>query len=109
MRFVAVFLFGGVLFAQSQLATLSGTILDTTAAVIPGAELKLTNQETGETWSATTNHQGNYVLPLVKPGKYRLDVDKSGFKAYRQTEIVLETGGQHRIDVRLDLGTQSER
>src|SRR2546426_9566879 len=109
VRFVAAFLFGGVLFAQSQLATLSGTVVDASAGVSPGAELKLTNQETGEAWSAITNHQGNYGLPLIKPGKYRLDIDKSGFKPYRQTEIVLETGGQHRIDVRLDLGTQAER
>ena len=64
MRFIAAFLFSGLLFAQSQLATLSGTIVDATAAVIPGAELKLTNQETGEAWSAATNSQGNYVLNL---------------------------------------------
>jgi hypothetical protein len=104
-----LFLAAAVLQSQSQLATLNGTIVDSTAAVIPAAEVKLTNEGTGETWSTISNDQGNYVLPLVKPGGYRLDVDKPGFKAYRQTEIVLETGGQHRIDVRLDVGAQSER
>jgi len=107
--FLITVLFTGALYAQGQLATLSGTILDSTAAVIPGAELRLTNQDTGESWPATTNNQGNYVLPLIKPGKYRLDVDKPGFKPYRQTEIVLETGGQHRVDLHLELGTQTER
>lgn len=109
MRFFAAFLLTVPLLAQSQLATLSGTIVDATAAVVPGAELKVTNQETGEVWSAATNNQGNYLVPLVKPGKYQLDVTKSGFKPYRQTEIVLETGGQHRVDVRLELGAQTER
>jgi len=109
MRLLFAFLCGTSLFAQSQLATMNGTIVDSSAAVIPGAELKLTNQQTGETWSAVTNEQGNYMLPLIKPGKYQLDVDKTGFKSYRQTEIVLETGGQHRIDARLEVGTQSER
>jgi hypothetical protein len=109
LRLILALVFAGALYAQSQLATLSGTVTDGTAAVIPAAELKLINQETGESWTAATNAQGNYVLPLIKPGNYQLDVDKPGFKPYRQTAIVLETGGQHRADVRLDVGTQSER
>jgi len=109
VRILTPFLLSGALFAQSQLATVSGTIVDATAAVIPGAELKFSNQDTGEAWSAATNNEGNYVLPLLKPGKYHLDVDKAGFKPYRQTQITLETGGQHRIDVRLEVGTQAER
>jgi hypothetical protein len=109
MRWIAFLLLAGALCAQSQLATLSGTVVDATAAVIPGAELKLTNQETGEAWSAATSNEGNYVLPLIKPGSYHLDVTKAGFKPFRQTEIVLETGGQHRIDVHLEVGTQAER
>jgi hypothetical protein len=110
--FTAVLTFlwlAGAVRAQSQLATVSGTIVDSTAAVIPAADLKLINEETGETWSSASNAQGNYVLPLIKPGKYRLDVEKAGFKPYRQTEIVLETGGQHRLDIRLDIGAQTER
>ena len=109
MRILSLVLLAGGLFAQSQLATVSGTIADATAAVIPGAELKFINDETGESWPAATNHEGNYVVPLIKPGKYHLDVTKAGFKPYRQTEIILETGGQHRIDVRLEVGTQAER
>jgi hypothetical protein len=91
------------------LATVSGSVVDATAALIPNAQLKLTNVETGESWSATTNEQGAYTLPLIKPGNYHLDVDKPGFKPYRQTQIVLETGGQHRIEVRMEVGSQAER
>ncbi len=109
MRLIGILVFAGALLAQSQLATVSGTIVDSTAAVILGAQLKLSNQATGESWAAVTNDQGNYVMPLIKPGKYRLDVDKTGFKPYRQIEIVLETGGQHRVDVSLEVGTQTER
>src|SRR5262249_51067232 len=100
---------GCALYAQGQLATLTGTVEDSTAAVIPAVNLKLTNQETGEAWTAVSNNQGVYTLPLVKPGKYTLDVEKAGFKSYRQTEIVLETGNQSRIDVKLDVGAQAER
>jgi len=96
--------------AQSQLATLTGTIEDATGAVVPGAALKLTNADTGEAWTGTSNERGNYVIPLVKPGqRYHLDVEKPGFKPFRQTEIALETGGQHSIVVRLEVGSQAER
>ncbi len=97
-------------FAQSQFASLSGTLRDSSGAVIPGVSLKITNTETGETWPAESNGQGNYVFPLVKPGeRYQLDVEKSGFKPFRQTQIAMETGGQHRIDVTLEVGSQTER
>lgn len=97
------------LLAQSQLATLSGTVVDTSAAVIPTAGIKLVNIETGEAWNAATNEHGAFTVPLVKPGRYRIEVDKTGFKPYAQTGVVLETGGQHRVDVRLEVGSQSER
>src|ERR1051326_4740404 len=109
MRRLALFLCASALFAQSQLAAVDGSITDASAAVVPGAELKFTNQETGESWSITTNNQGVYTLPLVKPGNYQMDVTKAGFKPYRQTGLVFETGGQHRIDVQLQLGTQTEQ
>ncbi len=109
MRFLALLIFTGALYAQSQLANVNGSITDSTGAVIPGAELKLNNQDTGESWSATSNNEGNFVLPLIKPGKYTLDASKPGFKTFRQTELTLETGGQHRIDVRLEVGAQTER
>jgi hypothetical protein len=96
-------------FAQSQLATLSGTVVDTSAAVIPAAGIKLVNIETGEAWNAATNEHGAFTVPLVKPGRYRLEVDKTGFKPYAQTGVALETGGQQRVDVRLEVGSQAER
>jgi len=95
--------------AQSQFATVTGAVQDSTGAVIPAAAVKLTNTETGESWSGVSNEQGNYVIPLVKPGGYVLDIDKAGFKPYRRTGIVLETGGQARLDASLEVGSQSER
>jgi len=109
MRLLVFFCACAGLFAQSQLATLSGTVVDTSAAVVPAAAIKLVNVETGEAWSATTNESGSFTVPLVKPGRYRLDVDKTGFKPHAQTGLVLETGGQQRVDVRLEVGSQAER
>jgi len=109
-RFLIALLAVAPIFAQSQFATLNGTVRDTTGAVLPGVTLKLTNSETGESWPSATDGEGNYVVPLVKPGpRYQLDVEKAGFKPYRRTEVVIETGGQYRIDVTMELGAQTER
>jgi hypothetical protein len=110
MRWTCLLLSAVGIFAQSQLATLNGSIEDATGAMVPGATLRLVNGDTGETWSATSNENGFYTIPLVKPGShYRLDVDKPGFKPYRQTDILMLTGGLQRADVRLEVGAQAER
>ncbi len=109
MRFFLLLAAASTALAQSQFATLTGTIHDSTGAVIPAVEVKLVNVDTGEVFPASSSDQGSYTIPLVKPGQYRLDAEKSGFKPYRQTGIVLETGGQPRIDIALEVGSQSER
>jgi hypothetical protein len=110
MRILLIVLMAGSLGAQSQFSSLSGTVVDATGASVPGVSLKLTNSETGEAWTAATNEQGNYILPLIKPGeRYQLDAEKTGFKPYRQTELVMATGGQHRVDIKLEIGAQTER
>ncbi len=109
MRLVSFFALSAAAFAQSQFATLTGSIHDATGAVIPAAAVKLSNTASGETFAAVSSDEGGYTLPLVKPGQYVLDVTKEGFKPYRQTGLTLETGGQPRIDVSLEVGSQAER
>jgi len=75
----------------------------------PAPSFPVSNVETGESFSATSNDSGNYVIPLIKPGKYLLTAEKPGFKQYQETDLVLETGGQSRVDVQLQVGALSER
>ena len=91
-----------------QAATLSGVVTDSTAAVIPGAEILLTNVETGETYAGTTNASGSYSIPFIKPGGYDLTVESAGFKAFHQNGFVLDTAADARIDVKLELGEVTE-
>jgi Carboxypeptidase regulatory-like domain len=95
--------------AQSQFATVNGTVTDASGSIVPGAVIRVVNLQTGENWSAITNDHGNYVFPLVKPGVYRLTAEQTGFKQSEQTGIELETGMQVRIDVKLEIGTVSDR
>ena len=69
-----------IAFAQSTSASLTGFVDDPTKAVISGAQITAINTQTGVRTSTTTNSSGQYVLPGLEPGTYRVEVDKEGFK-----------------------------
>lgn len=89
-------------------ATLNGTVTDSTQAVIPGVSILLTNVDTGETYTASTNESGSYSIPFIKPGNFRLRAESAGFKQYQQPDIRLDTAQIVRVDVTLELGDVTE-
>ena len=71
-------------------AQIAGTVKDQTGAVLPGAEVTVTQIETGTTRNAVTNETGSYVLSNLPIGPYRLEAALPGFRTYAQTGIVLQ-------------------
>lgn len=105
---VGVLLFATVMFAQTESATLSGTVLDRTGAVIPGAQVQATNSDTNVTAATVTNHDGIYVIPALKPGRYRVSVTKQGFKQVFVTDVILNVQDTISRNFNLDPGAVSE-
>jgi hypothetical protein len=97
----------GLLLAQNQ-GRLSGTVTDTSGAVIPGAPVTLRNVGTGVELSAETNESGVYQFPIVQPGSYELRVELDGFKTYAQSGLTMETGYTRTVDVALEVGQIAE-
>ncbi|MBX5495285.1 MAG: TonB-dependent receptor [Bryobacteraceae bacterium] len=91
-----------------QTATLTGTIRDTSQAVIEAAVVKATNVNTGEVFSGVTTADGIYTIPLIKPGDYKVSAEAQGFKQFQQTGVRLETGATVRIDFTLEVGAVAE-
>ena len=89
-------------------ATLTGTVMDSTGAVVPGVEIQLVNSETGESYTASTNEVGAYTIPFIKPGTYELTAEATGFKQYSQPGVRLETTASARVDISLELGELTE-
>jgi outer membrane receptor protein involved in Fe transport len=83
------FLSASVLFAQTENATLSGTITDQSGAVVNAAEIQLTNIETGVIGHTVSNQSGLYVFSNVRPGRYRMTVDKAGFRQVVLTDLTV--------------------
>ncbi|MEZ5353452.1 MAG: TonB-dependent receptor [Bryobacteraceae bacterium] len=98
---------GWYVLAQQQ-ATLTGTVSDTSAALIPGARVTLVNAASGEEYGATTNEVGSYTIPFVKPGTYLLSAEAEGFKKSTRSNMRLDTASYTRADLSLELGDVTE-
>src|SRR5262249_22373687 len=95
-------------FAQaSTTATVRGHVEDPSGAVLPGATITLTNTGTKAPTTAVTDERGQYLISVF-PGTYDLKVELSGFKTYEQKNVTLSPSDQRGIDVRLEVGQQSE-
>ncbi len=94
-------------FAQTN-ATLTGTVSDSTGAVIPAAEVVIMNTATGEAYETTTNATGTYTIPFIKPGTFELIVTSPGFKQFSRLGILLDTASNVRADAVLEVGEVTE-
>jgi len=91
-------------FTQSTYATISGTIQDASAGLIPGVTLTATNTGTGVVTTALTNESGAYSLPSLLPGVYKLSAELSGFQSQTYTDVRLGNGEQIRLNFTLKVG-----
>jgi Carboxypeptidase regulatory-like domain/TonB dependent receptor-like, beta-barrel/TonB-dependent Receptor Plug Domain len=94
-------------FAQVDRATLTGTVKDSAGAVVPGATVTVTNLATGVAVAQPTTETGTYLAVNLIPGRYRVDVELSGFKKSSEI-VVLEVGQRARVDATLTVGSVSE-
>lgn len=95
------------LYAQS-ISQISGTVKDATGSAIPGAAVTVTQTDTGVSRTAQTGASGDYSLPSLPIGPYRMEVKKEGFSTYVQSGIVLQVDTAPTIDPVLKVGAITE-
>src|SRR5689334_21323277 len=78
--------------AQEFRATVKGQVADSSSAALPGATVTVQNQDTNEVATATTNSDGAYTIPFLRPGLYNLTVELSGFTKSGRNNMRLEVG-----------------
>ena len=93
---------------QTFSASLTGVVMDPNAAVIPAAEVTITNVGTQDTRSTSTGAEGRYNFSSLLPGSYELRIESPGFKAFVRSEIRLQGSQDAEIDVELELGEVTE-
>src|SRR4051812_32675625 len=95
------------LFAQVKSSAITGTVSDTSGAILPGVSVKVTETGTGTVNNTLTNEQGKYNVPYLPIGKYTVEVTLDGFQTFRKTDIDLAGGVILRNDVQLQVGSTS--
>ena len=96
------------LLAQTPTGSVSGTVTDGSGAPVPAASVRIINDSTHETHTATTNGSGAYIFPIVPVGQYVIEAQAAGFKLEKRTGIVLDVNQNARADITLQVGSVQE-
>lgn len=105
---VAVGVLAAIAYAQTGTGEITGSVTDSSGAVVAGATVALTNPATGVRRSTTSNSEGLFNFPALRPGTYTLRVEMQGFQAQVRGDIVLQVGQIPRIDFALAVGNVTE-
>lgn len=94
--------------AQATEGVILGTVRDATGASVPGVRITVTNLNTGLSRTVRTNEVGDYVVPNLPIGRYKVEAEMEGFKKSAVTDIVLTINERVRVDLTLEVGAITE-
>jgi len=100
---------GTPLHAQTTSAALFGSVQDSQGGFLPGANVTLTSRTRGNELTATTDAEGRFVFPIVRPDRYILRASMQGFKVFEQTNVVVAANDRFSAGIlTLEVGEMSE-
>ena len=94
--------------AQEARGTIQGKVVDQSGGVVPGAAVSVANLATGLETPTTSNDEGNYRVPFLIPGTYRVSVTLDGFGPFRSGEIELHVADVLTVDATLPAGNVTD-
>jgi hypothetical protein len=97
-----------LLLGQVDRGVITGTVLDTTGAAVPGASVVATQNATNTTFTTVSTDSGDFTIPSVAVGEYSIRVERQGFKASVTSGVIVIAGGSVRANVVLQVGSVSE-
>jgi hypothetical protein len=101
---IGVFLVSLPLFSQGTAGHILGTITDQSGGAIADATVIVTDVDRNATRTLTTGSSGEYNAPNLLPGTYKVRVEAKGFKATERQNIIVEVGGELRVDLTVQPG-----
>jgi hypothetical protein len=105
---ILVILCAAVAAAQTTLGRLSGTVLDSSGSVIPGATITLTNEDTNQVQTTVSGENGNYTFAQVPVGNYKVEIALEGFRTATYTKVAIAVGQEYSLTARLELGVVTD-
>jgi hypothetical protein len=95
-------------FGQANNATLTGTVSDSTGAILPGVTITSTNNATGVVTMVLTNEAGAYNIQSLLPGAYTLSAELPGFQKQTYSDVALGNAVTVRLNFTLQVATQAQ-
>src|SRR3569833_4250783 len=100
--------FGLPVCAQTM-GEITGRVVDSSGATVPGASVTITNSATNSTREGTSSGVGDYSFPSLPPGVYTVKVQKQGFKTVESTNVRVQVQQPVRLDFTLEVGQISQQ
>ena len=95
-------------FAQTERGTITGVVMDSTKAAVPGVSVKVINTGTNVATTVVSSESGSYSAANLPPGTYRIEATLQGFQTSNVEGVILNAGTTARVDVTLNLGSVTE-
>jgi hypothetical protein len=98
----------GISRAQVLYGSLTGNVTDSSQALVPGVTLTLSNPETGQKFTATSDDHGLYAFRNILGGTYTLQATAAGFSAYQTNNVPIAINTVNRVDITPQVGAMTE-
>jgi hypothetical protein len=105
--FVFLSLSAGQIYGQGTTSRVTGTVIDTTGAAVSGATVNLTNEANNVSFSTQTSGGGAYAFDLIPAGVYKVSVEKSGFKKFVSTGVIVQINQPATVNISMEVGDVS--
>src|SRR5712671_6606478 len=103
-----LFLVAVPVFAQLATGTILGVVKDTSGGTVAGAKVTVTNSETTQSRTVTTNDDGSYRFPGMPAGHYSVKIEKDGFKTSTQNGLVLDVSQEAVANASMEVGSSAQ-
>ena len=94
--------------AQTTNGLINGTVTDSYGAVVPQAEVDVTNQGTSQLRTAATDNTGSYIVPQLPPGIYDLSIKKQGFATENEANVQLQVNQGASLNFQLSVSSAAQ-
>src|SRR5271157_691967 len=96
------------LLAQTDRGVITGTVKDASGAVVPGAQVTAIQPSTNANFRTSTTAAGDFTVPSLPVGNYRVRVETTGFKTYVANDVAVAAGATVELDIALEVGTAQQ-
>ncbi len=91
--------------AQTTFGSITGNVTDSSGAAVPNVTIEATHIQSNYRYAAKSNEVGNYTLPQLREGEYRVRANATGFSEFIAQNVLLQAREERRLDIRLQVGT----